>query len=272
MTARPCCFSPDSQDNSPSTSLDRPRNGWRNCFSLLDAVVRYLIRRPAIWIPLVLLLVATMIFRFTDWDLIISRPFFVSQGTMSESRSHWPLKVAQPWKSLYEHGVYPAWIIGTGGLVVWVVSFFWSKLKSWRDPGLFFALMLALGPGLLVNGIFKPYWGRPRPHQTIPFAGNKEYLPVGDKGNVFEGASFPSGHASMGFYLMAPAFVLYWRRPRWAAMFLVLGLAGGTIMGAARIVAGSHFASDVVWSAAVVYFTGLGLSALFHFGEKKGSD
>ena len=40
-------------------------------------------------------------------------------------------------------------------------------------------------------------------------------------------------------------------------------------MGLARIVAGSHFASDVVWSAGIVYFTGLALAALFHFGEDK---
>jgi len=37
----------------------------------------------------------------------------------------------------------------------------------------------------------------------------------------------------------------------------------------ARIVAGSHFASDVVWSAGIVYFTGLALAALFRFGDGK---
>ena len=73
----------------------------------------------------------------------------------------------------------------------------------------------------------------------------------------------------MGFYLMAPAFVLYRRHRRAAAEFFALGLAGGTIMGVARIVAGSHFASDVVWSAGIVYFTGLALAAVFHFGDGK---
>ena len=142
-------------------------------------------------------------------------------------------------------------------MLVFVISLFWTKLKPCRDAGLFFCLMLALGPGLLINGIFKPFWGRPRPNDTIPFRGQQPFLPVGDIGLSSDGASFPSGHASMGFYLMAPGFVLYRRRPRLAAEFFALGLAGGTIMGLARIVAGSHFASDVVWSAGIVYFTGL---------------
>ncbi len=242
--------------------------GGKGCY-LLDAVKRYLLKRPCVWIPLLLLLAATAIFRFTNLDLILSRPFFVKPGLSLESQPRWPLKVAEPWRTLYALGVYPAWIIGAGGMLVFLISFIWSKLKPYRDAGLFFALLLALGPGLLVNGISKPYWSRPRPHQTIPFDGEQEYLPVGERGDKPESYSFPSGHASMGFYLMAPGFVLYRRRPGWAAMFFGLGMAGGLIMGLARIVAGSHFASDVVWSAGMVYFTGLALSALFRFGDSK---
>jgi membrane-associated PAP2 superfamily phosphatase len=226
-------------------------------------------KTPALWIPLVLLLLATIIFRVTDVDLRLSQPFFVNQTSSLKSESHWPLRVAEPWKSLYYFGLYPGWIIGIGGILVFLISFIWSKLEPYRDAGLFFFLMLALGPGLLINGIFKPYWGRPRPHQTLPFGGKQQYVPVGDRGSRPENYSFPSGHASMGFYLMAPGFVLYKRRRRLAAMFFALGLTSGIIMGLARIVAGSHFASDVLWSAGMVYFTGLGLSTLFHFDDDK---
>ncbi|MGA2798673.1 MAG: phosphatase PAP2 family protein [Thermoguttaceae bacterium] len=217
--------------------------------------------------PLALLVSATVIFWVTDVDLQLSRPFYISGGSYLKSNSHWPLRSAQPWKLLNDFGVYPALIMGGGGLLVVLISLFWSKLKPSRDAGLFLVLMLALGPGLLINGIFKPYWGRPRPNDTIDFRGQQPFLPVGDIG-ISDGASFPSGHASMGFYLMAPGFLFYRRRSRLAAAFFLLGLTGGTIMGLARIVAGSHFASDVVWSAGIVYFTGLGLSALFHFGVK----
>jgi membrane-associated PAP2 superfamily phosphatase len=119
--------------------------------------------------------------------------------------------------------------------------------------------MLAIGPGLIVNGVFKPYWGRPRPHCTIPFGGDQEFLPVLQKGCDQDYASFPCGHASMGFYLMAPAFVFYRRKPWLAMAFLCLGL----VAGITRIVEGSHFASDVLWSGGFVYFTGLALAAVF---------
>ena len=37
-------------------------------------------------------------------------------------------------------------------------------------------------------------------------------------------------------------------------------------MGLARIVAGCHFPSDVLWAGGVVYFTALVLAAPFRFG------
>ena len=222
--------------------------------------------RPSIWIPVLLLLTATAIFRFTNVDLILSRPFFVQQNLPLDSEAHWPLKIAQPWKSLYEFGVYPAWVIGLGGLFVFFVSFFLSKLKPYRDAGLFLALARHRA-GFADKRRLQAVLGTSAPNQTIPFGGQDEYLPVGEIGRLPEGALFPSGHASMGFYLMTPAFLFYRRRPCVAAAFFALGLAGGTIMGVARIVAGSHFASDVVWSAGMVYFIGLALAALFRFGK-----
>ena len=80
----------------------------------------------------------------------------------------WPLKSTQPWKGLYDWGEYPALLIGCGGMAVWIVSFFWKRIESWRDPGLFLALLLIVGPGLVVNVLIKPYWARPRPNATLP--------------------------------------------------------------------------------------------------------
>jgi lipid A 4'-phosphatase len=235
-----------------------------NSKRLLGRAARYVVHTPTLWIPLVILLGATLFFRLSSADLALSRLFSPEHSVKS---LWWPLGFEEPWTGLYHYGVAPALILGASGLVVWLGSWFWSKLRPYRDAGLFLALMLALGPGLLINGILKPLWGRPRPYNTVPFGGEDAFLPVLSMGEQPSNLSFPSGHASMGFYLMAPAFVLYRRRPRWAAFFLLIGLAGGTLMGVTRIVAGSHFASDVLWAAGVVYFTGLGLAALFDFGR-----
>jgi lipid A 4'-phosphatase len=228
---------------------------------------RYTVHTPTLWIPLLILFGATLFFRLSKADLECSRSFYL--GVHWSKAPVWPLGFKEPWIGLYRFGVLPAWILGLGGLAAWLAGCFCSKLRRYRDAGLFLALMLALGPGLLINGILKPLSGRPRPYSTVPFGGENEFLPVLSVGERPTNLSFPSGHASMGFYLMAPAFVLYRRRPRWAAAFLLIGLAAGTLMGLTRIVAGSHFASDVLWSAGVVYFTGLALLPLFDFGRDR---
>ena len=223
--------------------------------------------QPAIWIPALLLIAATAFFRLTDADLTLSSCFFAGHNSSGNLDIDWPNRTTQPWTALYDWGIYPAWVLGCGGLAAWVVSFFWGRLRSWRDPGLFLAVMLIVGPGVIVNGVFKPCWGRPRPYDTIPFGGGQEFLRVFQKGCAPETTSFPCGHASMGFYLMAPAFVFYRRRPRLAVAFLCLGLVAGITIGMARIVEGSHFASDVLWAGGFVYFTGLALSAIFRFNR-----
>ena len=227
-------------------------------------------RRPAVWIPAAVLAVATR--RCSGPPTSTWRSCGGSSRAIVGRRAavvRFPLTNAQPWKWLYDWGVYPAWILGGGGLLVWIVSFFWTKLKDWRDPGLFFALLLIVGPGILVNWVFKPCWSRPRPHATAPFGGPREFLPVWHVGTGDDDSSFPSGHAATGFYLMAPAFVCYRRRPWLALAFLLFGLTAGTVIGLARIVAGGHFPSDVLWSGGIVYFTALALAAPFHFGQEK---
>jgi len=216
---------------------------------------------PALIVPLGLLLVGVVFFRVTEADLVLSRPFY---GGAKEA---WPLLHAQPWKGFYCLGCLPGLVLGIGGLALSLMGSFWSRLRGWRRAGLFLGTFLLIGPGLLVNLAIKPQWSRPRPHQVTAFGGDREYLAVGRMGDYEDSRSFPSGHAAMGFFLMAPAFLLYPRHRRLALVFMLLGLGGGAVMGLTRIVQGRHFASDVLASAAVIYFTGLLLYFLFRLGE-----
>jgi lipid A 4'-phosphatase len=252
-------FDPDGQETS---AAERHAILGALGKSLISAV-----RSPVVWIPALVLVVLTLVFRFTDADMALVRPFFDGAATGSHASAHWPLTCVHPWRALYNWGIYPAWILGCGGLLLWFASFAWLKLEPWRDAGLFYGLLLILGPGVLVNGLLKPYWGRPRPNNVVSFGGQREFLPVLDWGRGQEESSFPSGHASMGFYLMAPAFVCYRRHRRWALAFLLLGILAGSAIGLARMVAGGHFPSDVVWAGGIVYFTALAIAAPFRFGD-----
>ena len=223
-------------------------------FELLELAVVFIV-------PVLLLLGLTVLFRHSNGDVAICRLFY-GGGELG-----WPGLYSQPWDWLYHYGTYPGLIMGFGGAVVALASYVWSSLRPWREMGFFLTLLLALGPGLVINGVFKPQWGRPRPQQIKDFGGLEDYVGVWSLGSGGIHKSFPCGHASMGFYLMAPAFLLYRRRPRWALVFLALGITGGGILGLGRVVQGKHFPSDVVWSGGLVYVCGLFLAYAFHWAS-----
>jgi lipid A 4'-phosphatase len=205
----------------------------------------------ALLMPAVILLCGTLLFRLTDVDMTVSGWFF------NEQQQVWPLLYAQPWDALYHYGPMPGLVLGVSGWVVGLAGTLLGKWRSWGKAGIFLGLMLLLGPGLAINGVFKPHWGRPRPSQVEQFGGDHAFLKVGDPGWDSDLKSFPCGHASMGFYLMAPAFLCFRRHPRLALAFFLLGLSAGGFLGVARIVQGRHFTSDVLWSAGMVYYSGL---------------
>ncbi|MFH1755629.1 MAG: phosphatase PAP2 family protein, partial [Candidatus Latescibacterota bacterium] len=121
----------------------------------------------------------------------------------------------------------------------------------------FLVLVMIVGPGLIVNSVFKQNWGRPRPRDLVEFSGGKPYVMVWDKRSPDGGNSFASGHASTGFYLFTPFFFLRRRSKYWALFFLASGLGYGSLIGLARIIQGAHFLSDVVWAGGFVYLSGL---------------
>lgn len=219
---------------------------------------------PPVVTPLLILVLGTAFFRLSRADVAISQWFYGGGSGYG-----WPLLDAEPWRSIYRYGVIPAWALAVGGLVVALLSFGFWRLKRWRRSGFFLALLLLLGPGLLVNALFKPHWMRPRPSQTADFGGAEQFEPVWDMGQNAQSRSFPSGHASMGFYLMAPAFLFYRRRRRLAVAFFAAGLGAGMVLGLTRVVQGGHFASDVLWSAGCVYLTGLLLYVLLRPDEDR---
>lgn len=106
-------------------------------------------------------------------------------------------------------------------------------------------LVLAIGPGLVVNTVFKDHWGRARPSTIELFGGNKKFTPafiISDQCN--KNCSFVSGDPSVGFYFLALALAI----SRHRKLFTCVGLGLGTVFSATRIIQGGHFFSDTVFS------------------------
>ncbi len=200
-------------------------------------------------IPSAVLLITTVLLAITHADIRLESLFY-------QPEKGWMHTDDNPWVILYRYGALPGLIMGAVAAAVLLAGFFSRRAYPYRKLALFFILLLALGPGL-ISSVFKDYWGRPRPRQIEAFGGEQRYLQVWQTGPAGVGKSFPSGHATIAFYLFSPYFVLRRSSAKWAYFSLVLGLVYGSLMGLARMIQGGHFPSDVLWSAGFVYLTGL---------------
>lgn len=197
------------------------------------------------WLSLALL--TTLPFWIPAWrlDFHISNFFYHP----SCSPQAWVLDCHPFYRALFYSSIpYASALI----LLVGVVVVFWRPqalaYKRMRLRMAYFVMVFILGSGLVVNAIFKDHWGRPRPVQTQDFGGEATYVPPGKLVLKSEGRSFPSGHSSVGFALLALWFIWRRERPDWALWGLGVGLLFGYAIGLARISVGAHYLSDVIWS------------------------
>jgi membrane-associated PAP2 superfamily phosphatase len=216
-----------------------------------------------LWLPdlagvLTVAALGTVPFWLTRLDLRLAAWFFrpAADGTPA-----W-LHTAFPWLPIYRFGTWPALVLALGAAAWLVLGAVHTRFRRTRLQAAYLLLTMVLGPGLIINGLFKDHWGRPRPRQTIEFGGSWTYQPVLVKGVGGKGKSFPCGHSSMGYYLVTLYFLAR-RRRALAALGLAAAAGYGTLLGLARMAAGGHYASDVVWSAAI---TGAVAWWLYYFG------
>lgn len=141
-------------------------------------------------------------------------------------------------------GPFIVWMIAISSLAILAIRIASpdrAPLTPLRAP-LFMLTTLALGPGLLVNGILKSYSGRPRPRYVEAFGGDLPYVPVWRFTDYCaSNCSFVSGEGSSGMWYLALALVvpLSWRLP----VALGAGLIGFAV-SLNRVAFGGHFLSD----------------------------
>ncbi|MDX1950267.1 MAG: phosphatase PAP2 family protein [Rickettsiales bacterium] len=141
---------------------------------------------------------------------------------------------------LYKH-ILPKLCNKTRGLIAL------SKEKAW-----FLFLVIIITPGILVHWIMKPIWDRARPVNTEIFGGNYKFSYFYELFAGQDGNSFPSGHASMSFAMVAFAYIV--KEEKRKLVFAITFLYG-FLASFCRIWQGGHFLSDVVFSAIITLWT-----------------
>lgn len=170
-------------------------------------------------LPVALALSATVLIIVTDADLKAASSIYDTYQGWSGDRL--------PWSILYIYAPLPGFVLAVGALFVFIAGFFKQTLRAYRKQTAFLALMIALGPGLIVNVMLKDNMGRSRPADIIEFGGTHQYSEAWQYGVSPGQKSFPSGHAPIAFYMIAPWFILRRKHKKTALIFLGCGLFFG---------------------------------------------
>ncbi len=208
-----------------------------------------LIRRFEFYIPFTILVSGTIIAFLTDIDIEISRYFFHPDSNLKFDTTHPLVVFGNQWGPKISMSIALLALIGL------TISFANPRFIKFRAVFYFIALCYLLGPTLIVNGVLKETWNRPRPREIIEFNGNNKFVKVLIPGpREFHGKSFPSGHGSAGFVLLLFYFLFKRRSKSLAVATLLLALAFGTYLSVVRIASGAHFFSDNVWAFGICWF------------------
>jgi len=209
---------------------------------------RRFLRVPC-WIWIAFASVSALFVFFPEIDLAISR-FFFTPGVGFEAKG-------TPVERLIYHSVGLLLVVGNIGLIAWWLSTRFASRLQIRFTGralAFLLLLLALGPGLIVNGLLKENWGRARPINLAQFGGSDRFTAafvLSDK----EGKSFSSGHTAAAAYWIVAVLLIAPRR----IWLLGIAIAYSLAVSWMRIAAGGHFLSDIVTSYFIVAILALAL-------------
>jgi len=189
---------------------------------------------------LIFLILGMIIALFPNLDLEFSNMFYDAEEGFLYKRNIFVL-------AIYKSVPLISTLLTFGFLLYIATKYFIFKKYNLvlQSRAIYLLIALALGPGLLVNGVLKENFGRARPSQINAFQGDKQFTaPIMISNQCDTNCSFSSGHAASGYYFTAFSWVI----PYWKNIIFLSGFVFGSLVGFGRILQGGHFLSDVVFS------------------------
>lgn len=197
------------------------------------------------WIVCIFIGLALVPTAWTPFDLQAAALFLGPHGH-TEVAQWWWVKLI----NLYVPAVFRFF------LFVALLAWFWASRRAWglrwRLPLALMVLAGVLGPGLVVNSVFKDNWLRARPYQVQAFGGTQQFTRAAVITDQCDSnCSFVSGHVACGIFFASLLLVDRRRRVFWG----VAGVAAGLTIGFARMADGAHWLSDVLWAFPITLLT-----------------
>lgn len=206
---------------------------------------RHFLLKAGFWLPILVMALTAVLFNLFPIDIKVQSHYFSDGWRLN---SNWLVQL------LYKFSNIPALITVLASLFFLALGYKQGHGSArYRKIFIYLIIVMVVGPGLIVNAALKDHWGRPRPRDIQEFGGKYPYEAPLEMNRDTPGKSFPSGHASMGYYLFALAFALKAFSLRKYRLMTIFTLLYGSLIGWGRIVQGGHFMSDVIFSGAILY-------------------
>ena len=142
-------------------------------------------------------------------------------------------------------------VLGLLGAVILGLRVQAGRFPRYSRRALVLLAGLALGPGLIVNGLLKSLWGRPRPIQVDQFGGEATFTPAWTISDACaSNCSFVSGEASSAAWMVAAVFLM--TPPEWRRWTVPAIATYGVALSVNRMAFGGHFLSDTLLSWTIV--------------------
>nr|MDO8085245.1 phosphatase PAP2 family protein [Candidatus Sigynarchaeum springense] len=229
--------------------------------------------------------IMTLIFYFTDLDLVITGSFYAGSN-------QFPVGSMMPWEFFNEKDDIVLFMMVAVVLFLIIVGLSKRRFRPFLIYGLFMLVAYLVGPGLVVNVLLKGNddvgfyigWSRPRPDTLAIFGGSitrfyRIWEPAFLDGYQITNSSFPCGHVTVGaiFIVLFLAFNnvdfiarIFGEKTRTKVIIintikyagLVAAIVLSILFSISRISAGRHFASDCMYA---VFFTWLPAAVLYYW-------
>ena len=193
-----------------------------------------------------MLALSIIFFLFPNIDITVSGLFFGKEGSFLASEQDWFIYFIR--KMILPLLVLLVFFIPIAAAVkqyIYGEKILDRPLRDW----VFLFSCLIFSTGLVVNLIFKSFWGRARPNDTLIFGGEMPFtIPWLNVDYCEANCSFVSGDVS--FFTLSLAVLLIFNKQTWN-IFAYIGII---LISLIRIMEGDHFLSDTIMSYLITYF------------------